>query len=84
MGRDDSLHRAEATRPMDTQQDHPESHRELQDHAWAERISADIEDKILIGWRAISVWECKLGMPRIDEDLMMPLIASVDEGIYGF
>jgi len=38
----------------------------------------------LIGWSAITVRECKLDMPRIDEELMMPLIASVDEGIYGF
>ena len=30
---------------MDAQQDHPEGHRELQNHARAEGISADIEDK---------------------------------------
>ena len=33
---------------MDAQQDHPEGHRELQNHARAEGTSADIEDKIIM------------------------------------
>ena len=46
MGPDDSLHRATPPCSLDAQQDHPEGHRELQNHARAEGISADIEDKI--------------------------------------
>ncbi|CUQ53327.1 Uncharacterised protein [Segatella copri] len=33
---------------MDAQQDYPEGHRELQNHARAEGISANIEDKIIM------------------------------------
>ena len=46
MGRNVSLYRATSPCSLDTQQDHPESHRELQNLARAEGISADIEDKI--------------------------------------
>jgi 3-methyladenine DNA glycosylase AlkD len=42
----DSLHRAKPPCSLDAQQDHPEGHRELQNHTRAEEISADIEDKI--------------------------------------
>ena len=48
MGRNDSLHRATPPCTLDAQQDHPEGHRELQNHARAEGISADIEDKIIM------------------------------------
>ena len=33
LGKELAMTGAEASRPMDTQQDHPEGHRELQDHA---------------------------------------------------
>ena len=46
MGRNDSLHRAKPPCSLDAQQDHPEGHRELQNHSRAEGIYADIEDKI--------------------------------------
>ena len=46
MGPGDSLHRTKPPCFLDAQQDHPEGHRELQNHARAEGISADIEDKI--------------------------------------
>ena len=46
MGPGDSLHRATPPCFLDAQQDHPEGHRELQNHARAEGISADIEDEI--------------------------------------
>ena len=48
MGRNDSLHRTKPPCSLDAQQDHPEGHRELQNHARAEGISADIEDKIIM------------------------------------
>jgi 3-methyladenine DNA glycosylase AlkD len=48
MGPGDSLHRATPPCSLDAQQDHPEDHRELQNHARAEGISADIEDKIIM------------------------------------
>ena len=48
MGPGDSLHRATPPCSLDAQQDHPEGHRELQNHARAEGISADIEDKIIM------------------------------------
>ena len=48
MERNDSLHRATPPCSLDAQQDHPEGHRELQNHARAEGISADIEDKIIM------------------------------------
>ena len=54
MGCNDSLHRAEAACPMDSQQDHPESHRELQNLTRAEGLSADIEDKIEATFAALS------------------------------
>ena len=46
MGRNDSLHRATPPCSLDAQQNHPEGHRELQNHARAEGISEDFEDKI--------------------------------------
>ncbi len=45
---DDPLHRATPPCSLDAQQDHPEGYRELQNHARAEGISADIEDKIIM------------------------------------
>ena len=48
MGPGDSLHRAKPPCSLDAQQNHPEGHRELQNHARAERISANIEDKIIM------------------------------------
>ena len=54
MGLNDSVHRGEAPRPMDTQQDHPEGHRELQDYTRSEGLSADIEDKIEATFAALS------------------------------
>ena len=48
MGPGDSLHRATPPCSLDAQQDHPEGHRELQNHARAEGISEDIEDKIIM------------------------------------
>ena len=48
MGPGDSLHRATPPCSLDAQQDHPEGHRELQNHARGEGISADIEDKIIM------------------------------------
>ena len=48
MGPGDSLYRAMPPCSLDAQQDHPEGHRELQNHARAEGISADIEDKIIM------------------------------------
>ena len=48
MGPGDSLHRTKPPCFLDAQQDHPEGHRELQNHARAEGISADIEDKIIM------------------------------------
>ena len=54
MERNDSLYRAEAACPMDSQQDHPEGHRELQDHTRSEGLSADIEDKIEATFAALS------------------------------
>ena len=46
MGRNDTLHSATSPCSLDAQQDNPEGNRELQNHARAEGISADIEDKI--------------------------------------
>ena len=48
MGPGDSLHRATLPCSLDAQQDHPEVHRELQNHARAEGISADVENKIIM------------------------------------
>ena len=48
MGPGDSLHRATPPCSLDAQQDHPEVHRELQNHARAEGISADVENKIIM------------------------------------
>ena len=48
MGPGDSLHRATPPCSLDAQQNHPEGHRELQNHARAEGISADIEDEIIM------------------------------------
>ena len=39
---------------MNSQQDHPEGHRELQDYTRAEGLSADIEDKIEATFAALS------------------------------
>ena len=48
MGPGDFLHRATPPCFLDAQQDHPEGHRELQNHTRTEGISADIEDKIIM------------------------------------
>ena len=48
MGPGDSLHRATPPCSLDAQQDHPEGHRELQNYARSEGISADIEDEIIM------------------------------------
>jgi len=42
------LHRAKPSCSLDTQQDHQESNRELQNHTRAKGIPADIEDKIIM------------------------------------
>ena len=48
MGSDDSLHRAKTPCSMDSQQDCPKGHRELQNITRAEGISAELEDKIMV------------------------------------
>ena len=48
MGSDDSLHRVKTPCPMDTQEDYPKGNRELQNITRAERISTELEDKIMV------------------------------------
>lgn len=48
MGSDDSLHRAKTPCSMDAQQDYPKVNRELQNIIRAERISTELEDKIMV------------------------------------